>query len=126
MRMTTKTNSSISSKVRLRIEYEDHSADLAAGQFTIVPKGVRHRPVAEEECWLMLIEPVTTAHTGNVESEMTKSIEDQLSLTLAFRVGKEKIGRPRHRRFQEGDQSSAQRSIATHAIFYRGHIAIIG
>ncbi|MGI9487266.1 MAG: cupin domain-containing protein [Geminicoccaceae bacterium] len=66
-------------KGRLRIEYEDHTADLTAGQFTIVPKGVRHRPVAEDECWLMLIEPITTAHTGNVESEMTKLIEEQLT-----------------------------------------------
>ena len=63
---------------QLRIEYEDHAADLAAGQFTIIPKGVRHRPVAEEECWLVLIEPVTTKHTGEVESELSKSIEDQI------------------------------------------------
>ncbi len=66
-------------KGHLRIDYEDHTAELAAGQFTIVPKGVRHRPVAEEECWLMLIEPVTTKHTGDVDSEITKSIEDQLT-----------------------------------------------
>lgn len=64
-------------KGRLRIEYEDHTADLDAGQFTIVPKGVLHRPVAEAECWLMLIEPVTTRHTGDVDSVLTKSIEQQ-------------------------------------------------
>lgn len=65
-------------KGSLCIEYEDHTADLVAGQFTIVPKGVRHRPVAEEECWLVLIESVTTKHTGEVESELTKSIDRQL------------------------------------------------
>lgn len=66
-------------KGRLRIEYEDHAADLEAGQFTIVPKGVMHRPVAKEECWLALIEPVTTQHTGDVESGLTKSIDQQLT-----------------------------------------------
>jgi mannose-6-phosphate isomerase-like protein (cupin superfamily) len=65
-------------KGRLRIDYEGHSADLEAGQFTIVPRGVVHRPVADQECWIMLMEPVTTKHTGDVQSDMTKSIEEQL------------------------------------------------
>ena len=65
-------------KGKLRIDYEDHTADLAAGQFTIIPKGVRHRPVADDECWLVLIEPVTTKHTGEVESDITKSLDQQL------------------------------------------------
>ena len=65
-------------KGKLRIDYEDHTADLATGQLTIIPKGVRHRPVAEDECWLVLIEPVTTKHTGEVKSDITKSIEDQI------------------------------------------------
>lgn len=66
-------------KGRLRIEYENHLATLEAGQFTIVPKGVMHRPVAEDECWLVLIEPVTTEHTGDTQSVLTKPIEQQLS-----------------------------------------------
>lgn len=64
---------------QLRIDYEDRCANLDEGQFTIVPKGVMHRPVAREECWLVLIEPISTKHTGEVESEITKSIERQLS-----------------------------------------------
>ncbi len=66
-------------KGRLRIEYENHVADLETGQFTIVPKGVLHRPVAEGECWLVLIEPMTTQHTGGTQNVLTKTIEQQLS-----------------------------------------------
>jgi len=37
-----------------------------------------HNPVAEEECWIVLIEPVSTKHTGDVLTERTRSIEEQL------------------------------------------------
>jgi mannose-6-phosphate isomerase-like protein (cupin superfamily) len=65
-------------KGRLVIQYEDGAVTLNQGDFHIVPKGVMHNPVAEEECWIALIEPVTTAHTGDVVTERTKSVEDQL------------------------------------------------
>jgi mannose-6-phosphate isomerase-like protein (cupin superfamily) len=65
-------------KGRLRIQLETGSVDLAAGDMHIVPKGVLHNPVAAEECWVMLIETVTTKHTGNVESPLTRTIEQQL------------------------------------------------
>jgi hypothetical protein len=45
----------------------------------VVPRGVLHNPVAEEECWIALIEPVTSKHTGNVESLLTKSLAQQLA-----------------------------------------------
>lgn len=64
---------------RLRIQLEDGDMELGPGQFTIVPRGVRHNPVAEEECWVVLIEPVTTTHTGDVVSPLTRSIAEQLS-----------------------------------------------
>jgi hypothetical protein len=44
----------------------------------VVPRGTLHNPVADEECWIVLIEPVETKHTGNVDSPLTKTIEDQL------------------------------------------------
>ena len=65
-------------KGRLVIQYEDGAVTLNQGDFHVVPKGVMHNPVAEEECWIALIEPVTTAHTGDVVTERTKSVEDQL------------------------------------------------
>jgi mannose-6-phosphate isomerase-like protein (cupin superfamily) len=54
---------------RLRIEIRGQDAvELEPGQFLIVPRGVEHRPVAEEEVELMLFEPAGTRNTGNVEN----------------------------------------------------------
>jgi mannose-6-phosphate isomerase-like protein (cupin superfamily) len=63
---------------RLRIEMEDGAVELGPGQLFVVPKGVRHNPVAEDECLLMLIERKSTLHTGNEVTERTRSIADQL------------------------------------------------
>ena len=52
---------------------------LEAGEFFVVPKGVRHNPVAAEEVGIVLIETVTTKHTGSVVSERTVSIDRQLA-----------------------------------------------
>ena len=62
----------------LTIQLEDGDVRLGPGQFVVVPRGVRHRPVAEEECWLVLIETVTTKHTGEVDTPFTRSIAEQL------------------------------------------------
>jgi mannose-6-phosphate isomerase-like protein (cupin superfamily) len=63
----------------LRIEMENASVELSDGDLYVVPKGVRHRPVATDECLVMLIEPKSTAHTGDVVSDMTRSIAEQLN-----------------------------------------------
>lgn len=63
---------------RLRIELEDGEVTLESGESFVVPKRVRHNPVAEEECLIMLIEKKSTRHTGDVVTEKTRSIEDQL------------------------------------------------
>jgi mannose-6-phosphate isomerase-like protein (cupin superfamily) len=65
-------------KGRLIIEYEDDRVILNEGDFHVVPKGAMHNPVAEEECWITLIETVSTKHTGDVLIDRTKSIEQQL------------------------------------------------
>ena len=65
---------------RLRIEFEDGAETvLKAGEFCVVPRGVLHNPVAEEECWIVLIETMTTRHTGDVQTPLTRSIEEQLA-----------------------------------------------
>lgn len=64
---------------RLRMQLEGDEVELNAGDMYVVPKGVMHNPVADEECWVMLIETVTTKHTGDVETPMTKSIAEQLA-----------------------------------------------
>ena len=64
----------------LVIQLEDRDdVVLEAGDFFVVPKGVRHNPVAAEEVGIVLIETVTTAHTGDVVTDRTKSVEEQLS-----------------------------------------------
>jgi len=65
-------------KGRLIIEYENDRVILNEGDFHVVPKGTMHNPVAEEECWIALIESVTTRHTGDVINDKTKSIKQQL------------------------------------------------
>ena len=64
-------------KGQLIIEMEHEKVTLHEGQFFVVPRGVRHNPIAEEECLVLLFEKKTTQHTGGVEHAKTKSIEDQ-------------------------------------------------
>lgn len=65
-------------KGRLRIEMERETVELGEGEMFVVPKGVRHNPIAEEECHILLIEKKTTQHTGDVKTEKTRSLADQL------------------------------------------------
>lgn len=65
-------------KGRLRIELEAGPVELGEGELFVVPKGVLHNPVAEEECHLLLIEPKATCHTGDTVTERTRSLAEQL------------------------------------------------
>lgn len=63
-------------KGRFRMEYRDKEFRdrhlwIEEGEFIVVPRGVEHRPVAEEEAWIMLFEPASILNTGNVQNEMT-------------------------------------------------------
>jgi len=58
-------------KGTLRMKFRDHEAVVREGEFVIVPHGVEHCPVAEEEVHLVLIEPRTTLNTGNIQNERT-------------------------------------------------------
>ena len=62
----------------LRIEMEDRTVELREGDAFVVPKGVRHNPVAEQECHIMLIERKTTLHTGTEITDRTRSLAEQL------------------------------------------------
>ena len=64
---------------KLVLHFEDGEVRLGPGDFYVVPRGKLHNPVAEEECGLALIETVTTLHTGDVETPLTKSIAAQLA-----------------------------------------------
>ena len=65
-------------KGQLVIEYENDRVVLNEGDFHVVPKGTMHNPVAEDECWIALIETVSTKHTGDVITDKTRSIKQQL------------------------------------------------
>ncbi|HTW66357.1 MAG TPA: cupin domain-containing protein [Bryobacteraceae bacterium] len=54
-----------------RMEFRDRTVMLSEGEFLIVPRGVEHRPVAEQEVEVMLFEPAQIKHTGDVESDLT-------------------------------------------------------
>lgn len=56
---------------RFRMEFRDRDVWLEEGEFIIVPRGVEHRPVADEEAHVLLFEPASTLNTGNTENEMT-------------------------------------------------------
>lgn len=62
-------------KGRLILKLRDGDLVLDEGEFCIVPRGVAHCPVAEEEAHVLLFEPKTTAHTGSVKTE--KTVEEQ-------------------------------------------------
>ena len=63
---------------QLRIEMEAGAVELAEGEMFVVPRGVRHNPVAAQECCLMLIERKSTLHTGDVVTARTRSLAEQL------------------------------------------------
>jgi mannose-6-phosphate isomerase-like protein (cupin superfamily) len=53
------------------MEFRDRNVWLEQGEFLIVPRGIEHRPVADEEAEVLLFEPATTLNTGNVRNELT-------------------------------------------------------
>ncbi|QQR44635.1 cupin domain-containing protein [Myxococcus xanthus] len=63
---------------QLRMELRERTVDVGPGEFIIIPRGVEHRPVAEEEVHVLLFEPATTLNTGNVREERTAEHLQQL------------------------------------------------
>ncbi len=53
------------------MKLRDRDVEIREGEFIIIPRGVEHKPVAEAECCVMLIEPKSTLNTGNVRNERT-------------------------------------------------------
>ena len=64
---------------RLVLQFEEGEVALDAGDFYVVRKGKLHNPVADQECGLALIETMTTLHTGDVKTRLSKSIAEQLA-----------------------------------------------
>ena len=62
-------------KGTLTIRLRERDLTIREGEFVIIPRRVEHMPVAEEEVWIMLLEPKTTSNTGNVTDERTVEAE---------------------------------------------------
>ena len=65
-------------KGSLRIEFRDRVVELAEGEFLVVPRGVEHKPVADEPCDVVLFEPASTLNTGNLREERTRDDLDRI------------------------------------------------
>ena len=57
---------------KLKMEFRDKTVEINEGEFIIVPHGVEHKPVADEEVHILLFEPASTLNTGNIENERTR------------------------------------------------------
>ncbi|KIX20191.1 mannose-6-phosphate isomerase [Flavobacterium sp. 316] len=62
----------------LKMEFRDKTVIINENEFLIIPKGVEHKPVADEEVSVMLFEPATTLNTGNIENKRTKHQLDKI------------------------------------------------
>ena len=63
---------------RFTLRFRDREVDLEEGELMIVPRGVEHLPVAEEEAWLLVFEPGTTLNTGDAISDRTVEEPERL------------------------------------------------
>lgn len=64
-------------KGQLRLQMEQGDVLLNQGDMFVVPKGVRHNPIADEECHVMLIERKSALHTGNLVTDRTRTLAEQ-------------------------------------------------
>ncbi|AVR45885.1 cupin domain-containing protein [Christiangramia fulva] len=65
-------------KGKLKIEFRDKMVELSENELFIVPRGVEHKPIAEEEVHVMLFEPASTKHTGEEEHELTQNQQERI------------------------------------------------
>lgn len=65
-------------KGQLILELRDRTVTLNEGEFYIVPKGVDHKPIAKEETHLLLFEPLSTKHTGDVMADITVETYEEI------------------------------------------------
>jgi mannose-6-phosphate isomerase-like protein (cupin superfamily) len=63
---------------RMRIDFRDGAVELGEGEALVVPRGVEHRPVAEEECSVLLFEPAGTVNTGAVREARTRDVLERI------------------------------------------------
>jgi mannose-6-phosphate isomerase-like protein (cupin superfamily) len=65
-------------KGTLKLGFEKETVVLNEGELLIIPRGVPHKPIADEEVWLLLLEPATTKHTGDGETPLTQTKQEYI------------------------------------------------
>ena len=65
-------------KGTLKLVFEKETVVLNEGEILIIPRGVPHKPIADEEVWLLLFEPTTTKHTGKVQTSLTQTQQQNI------------------------------------------------
>ena len=65
-------------KGKFTMEFRDHRVTVGEGEFLIVPRGMEHRPVADEEAWVLLFEPAGTINTGEVKDARTREVLERI------------------------------------------------
>ena len=65
-------------KGKFNMELRDKTVEINEGEFFIVPRGLEHKPVAEEEVHILLFEPATTLNTGDVQNELTRNVLEKI------------------------------------------------
>lgn len=65
-------------KGSLKLVFEKETVVLNEGEILIIPRGVPHKPIAEKEVWLLLFEPASTKHTGEVETPFTQNRQQRI------------------------------------------------
>jgi mannose-6-phosphate isomerase-like protein (cupin superfamily) len=63
---------------RMRMDFRDGAVELGEGEALVVPRGVEHRPVADQECSVLLFEPAGTVNTGAVRDERTRKVLERI------------------------------------------------
>ena len=75
LRLTREDELFLVLKGNLRIDLRDDTLRLGEGELAVIPRGAEHRPVADREAYVLLVEPKTTVNTGDVQSERTVRAE---------------------------------------------------
>lgn len=65
-------------KGHLKMDYGHAGEEIGEGEFVIIPRGVEHRPMVDQETWVLLFEPASTLNTGNLRNELTHDSPERM------------------------------------------------
>lgn len=65
-------------KGKFKMEFRDKTVEINEHEFLIVPRGIEHKPIAENEVSIILFEPASTLNTGNTKGELTRDVLEKI------------------------------------------------